>query len=152
MLSPQSEFERVWFTHVAESIRGVNGIYRFRANPFDYFSPAFYLLNPLTPLLDLGRDTVYFSLEFTKRITLFLTSLRTFPSLAEIVELFDISLLADFSPLKQLVHEVIDPEKICRSRKQLRIMAANWKEGAPKIFKNADLAGKEEYQRLWPLS
>jgi len=138
--------ERLWFTHVAESMRGVNGIFRFRTNPFDYFRPAFYLPNPLTPLLDLGRDTIYFSQEFIKRTAVFLTSLQTFPSLEDIVELFDISLLTDFSPLKQLVREVIDPEKIRRSRKKLRITAANWKEGAPKVFTNTDLGGKEGYQ------
>jgi predicted acylesterase/phospholipase RssA len=138
--------ERLWFTHVVESMRGLNGIFRLRANPFDYFRPAFYLPTPLTPLLDLGRDTVYFSQEITKRMALFLTSLQTFPSLQDIIELFDISLLIDFSPLKQLVREVIDPEKIRRSRKQLRITAANWKEGALRIFRNADLGDKEGHQ------
>jgi predicted acylesterase/phospholipase RssA len=138
--------ERLWFTHVAESMRGANGIFRLRANPFDYFSPAFYLPNPLTPLLDLGRDTIYFSQEFIKRTAVFLTSLQTFPALEDIMELFDISLLFDFSPLKQLVREVIDPEKIRRSRKKLRIIAANWKEGAPRVFTNADVGGKEAYQ------
>src|SRR5262249_42089129 len=73
--------ERLWFTHVAESsIRGTNGIFRLRANPFDYCRPGFYLPNPLTPLLDLGRDTLYFSQEFIKRTAVFLTSLQTFPT------------------------------------------------------------------------
>jgi predicted acylesterase/phospholipase RssA len=140
--------ERLWFTHVVESMRGVNGIFRLRANPFDYFRPAFYLPNPLTPLIDLGRDTIYFSQELTRRMTVFLTAIRTFPSLEDIIELFDISLLIDFSPLKQLVREVIDPEKIWRSRKKLRITAANWKEGKPKLFTNADLGGKESHQAV----
>lgn len=140
--------ERPWFTHVVESMRGVNGIFRLRANPFDYFRPAFYLPTPLTPLLDLGRDTIYFSQELTRRMMLFLTAIRTFPSLEDIIELFDISLLIDFSPLKQLVREVIDPEKIRRSRKKLRITAANWKEGRPRLFTNADLGGKDSHQAV----
>jgi predicted acylesterase/phospholipase RssA len=140
--------ERLWFTQVMESMRGLNGIFRLRANPFDYFRPAFYLPNPLTPLLDFGRDTIYFSQEIIRRTAVFLTSLQTLPSLEDIIELFDISLLMDFSPLKQLVHEAIELEKIRRSQKKLRITAANWKEGAPRTFTNADLGGKEGHQAL----
>ena len=107
--------ERLWFTQVVESMRGVNDIFRLRANP-------------LTRLIDFGRDTVYFSLELTKRMALFRTSLRTFPSLQDIEVVLNVLCIADM--LLQRIAAVLKPLKLSPSQYNvLRILRGAGPEG-----------------------
>ncbi len=144
--------EEVWLNQISESFSGENGIFRWRADPFDYSRPTFYLPNPVRPLANLATDAGYLLRETAERAGSFLSSVGTRPSMRSVqnalIEVFDWSVLTDHQPLKKLVRETVDTDRLKTSTKQLRIIAADWKDGRPKVFANRDLDGDNGRQAI----
>lgn len=122
---------------------------RFRANPFDYLDPKFYLPNPLTPFVNLGRDALYVSRDLVKRAGDFFASASLTRPLAAFQEQilgYEWDILADIEPMVRQIRNSINLEKIRGSGKKLLITAANWKKGTTRTFENKDFAGDNGYQ------
>ena len=141
------QLEEVWLNQICESFSGENGVFRWRADPFDYSRPTFYLPNPVRPLLNLASDTAFLLRETAVRAGSFLSSVGPVPSVRSVqnalMEVFDWSVFTDHQPLKKLVRGTVDTHKVKTSAKKLRIIAADWKDGRPKIFSNRDFGGEK---------
>ena len=133
--------EWVWLNRLAatgcSAGGGVNGVYRFRYNPFAFVDPAYYVPNPLTPLLDAARDSAI----------LFADGLNRLANLADLDEDLQqrLARLANFAsfvatdPFHQTILEVIDFARIRRCATKLRIPATNWNTGRFTVFTNPEM-------------
>jgi predicted acylesterase/phospholipase RssA len=150
-LAAIEKLENIWVNQIGASMQSNRGVPRFRGNPFDYAQPVFYLPNPLKPLLDLGRDSVVVARALLQRAGDFLGAANLTNPVSQLQDLvfdFDWSLLTDTSPLQSLAQDVIDPAKIRRSPKQLRLTVANWKSGTTRTFDNHALDDADAYRMV----
>jgi predicted acylesterase/phospholipase RssA len=122
-----------------------NGAYRIRADPFRYLNPR-CLTNPEKSLRELAEDSVYLAESFlTRTVTFFNTS---GPIETRALEFIDLSAFVSPEPIDHAVRGIISLEAIRRSPKALRIVAANWATGQPKVFENEDLTDELGYQAI----
>lgn len=131
-LAAVERLEQSWTTGVGP---------RFRGSPFDYLDPRFYLPDPVTPLLDLGRDALHVSRDLARRTGDFLASARPGNLLTAAQDQilgYDWDILADIEPMERLIRGNIAFEGIRRSDKELRITATSWREGDTRVFENHD--------------
>jgi predicted acylesterase/phospholipase RssA len=148
-LAAVEKLEDIWLNQVGASTQSNRSVPRFRGNPFDYAHPAFYLPNPLKPLVDLGRDSVVVAQALLQRAGNLLGAANLTNPVSQLQNFifdFDWSILTDTSPLQRLVQDVIDPAKIRRSPKQLRLSLTNWKSGTTRTFDNHTLDDEDAYR------
>ena len=139
--------ERLWIDRIAGSpIAPGNGLFRYRFLPVHYPTFGVFLSRPLKPLLDFGRDCLFVAGNLVKRSAQIVASDETVATRA--FKLADFSTGVDLSPLQELMSEVVDMEKLRRSRKKVSITAANWDNGKPEPFINRDLDGAMDCQLL----
>src|SRR5215213_296867 len=131
--------ESVWLEQVAENPRTCgNGVYRIRADPFDYFDFDCLTANPLTPFNYIARDSTFFAQDIFRKTINFLVSGGTLTD--RTLELIDVSAFISTAPIQGLVRRVIDLDAIRTSKRILRIVATNWDEGRVRVFENDDMA------------
>lgn len=141
-LSPAIALERLesmWTDRIALSAGSATGLFRIRWDPTQYANTK-YLVNFPKPMIDFGLDVLHVAKELTQRMAFSASNSGT---LADgIVQLGEFSELLDISPLRQLVHEAIDTERIAANEEscKLRITAMDWQKGTPKTFENKHFA------------
>jgi len=153
--------EKLWVERIASSVRTSNGIFRVRGGIDNFVNPAYYMPNPLQPLLDLAVDSVYLLYEVFRRAGHLIGSgeilaprgrnffdVSTWIDPSPLVNFADFSTLIDLSPLERLVHEAIDTSKISLSKRALRITAMDWEKSLSQAFGNADLEGEDGYRKI----
>jgi predicted acylesterase/phospholipase RssA len=133
--------ERLWVERVAENAAACgNGVYRFRFDPLDFFSPSCLAAHPLKPFMDILQDVRVLSVDWFDRLGDFLRAGRDRRS---VTDLLDLSSFISTDPLYSLVTETINLAKIrTHPTKQLRFAATNWETGDIKVFRNQDLDDK----------
>lgn len=122
---------------------------RFRGNPFDYFDPRFYWPNPLVPLANFATDAVWISRDLARRVGGLLASIEPSRPLAALQEhalAYEWDILSDGAAMTRQIRSQIVLDNIRRSDKQLRITAANWKQGKPVTFENRDFTDHAGHQ------
>lgn len=122
---------------------------RLRANPFDYLDPRFYLRDPITPWVNLGKDALHISRDLVRRAGDFVASFNPAQPLAGFEEQlidFEWDILADITPTSSMIRNNIDLENLRRSIKKLRITAADWKKGTTRTFDNEDFTDETGHQ------
>lgn len=132
-----ADLERVWRERLAErNLR--NGGYRIRANPIDVFNPAWYLPNPLTPLVELARDGAYLTWDAVQR-TVGVVQGRDEPLDQRLIELFDFATIISRDPWRRTIEETIPFADLRRCSRKLRVAATNWATGTLRIFENHEM-------------
>ncbi|HSU81149.1 MAG TPA: patatin-like phospholipase family protein [Thermoanaerobaculia bacterium] len=132
--------ERFWMREMAGGVRD-NGVFRLRGNPLELLDPGCYLPNPLNPFLRLLADGGFLAWEGLQRLVNFLQGARASTLERQLVQLVDISLLMDLSPLERTLRK-IDYRAIQRSRKWLKVAATNWATGELRVFWNHDMSAE----------
>lgn len=139
--------EDVWLTLIADNLqRCGNGIYRFRGDPSRYFDPQCLAVDPVLPLRELSRDSLWFGQDLIQRGMNFFGSAGSIQTRA--LEFVDLSAFVSSEPMVQLVREVISLDAIRRSTKVLRIVVTNWETGDMKVFGNQDMTDEYGYQAI----
>lgn len=130
--------ERFWLEEMAGGVRN-NGVFRLRGNPLELLDPDGYLPNPFSPFLRLLADGGFLAWETLQRAVDIFREPRAGSALERrLVQLVDVSLLVDLSPLERTLQK-IDYRAIQRSRKWLKIAATNWATGELRVFWNHDM-------------
>lgn len=141
-IAAAERLEQSWSTEVSP---------RFRANPFNYLDPRFFLPNPITPLVELGKDAVHLSRDLLRRTGDLFASLQPTRPLAAVQDqIFDYEwdILADVAPMRDHLRSRISLDRIRKSSKELRITAANWKLGTTRTFDRRHFVGESGYQAI----
>ncbi len=129
------ELEKIWLDRVAEHPEGCdNGVFRLRADFLDYLDPRCILKDPLKPLKELAEDTTFFATDSAKRAVNFFTSAG--PLAQRGIELFDMGTFFSTAPLHGLIADTVDIARALKSPKILKVIATNWDEGRPAVFRN----------------
>lgn len=137
--------ESVWLNRIAESSETCgNGVFRVRANPLRYLNPSCYASNPALPFNELADDGAYFAQDFVRRAANFLMTSGSVSERA--LEAVDLSVFLSAAPLRSLIRELIQMERIRQSHKALRLVATNWETGELKIFENRDMSDDYGYE------
>lgn len=126
----------IWLDEVADQGDGCgNGVFRYRANPFEGFEPA--CAPPTVTLSHLLNDAASLSQNFITRATQFFTS----PSSLEqrVLELVDLSAVISTEPLAKLIQRTIKLEQIRSSLIRLVVATTNWKTGDLRLFENQEM-------------
>lgn len=135
--------ERAWLEVLAgDAVR--NGFYRFRGDPGYFLDPAAYLLNPLRPLYELGRDGAIFAWEGLQRAVYLATGApaQQEEGLRErFANLFDFSTFISSAPWAETIRQTINFPSIRRTEetRKLQVFATNWTTGRVKAFGNRDM-------------
>ncbi len=137
--------ERLWQTRIPGN-GADNGVFRLRADPTRYGAPDPWVTDPLGTARSLGEDLLELGLGFARRAGQAVVSART-PHDA-VMSLTDFGLLADMTPLRELVDETIDFAALSSADRKLRISAINWERGTPVTFKNRDLDGADGFDAI----
>lgn len=122
---------------------------RFRANPFDYMDPRFYLQDPVTPWVNLGRDVLCLSRDLARRAGDLAASFdptRPLDAFRKQIIDYEWDILADMAPTSALVYNNIALDHLRQSPKRLRITAADWKKGTTRTFENEDFTEEAGHQ------
>src|SRR6185503_7614585 len=135
-----AHLEHIWLNEVAEGVAGCgNGVFRFRANPLRYFDYDCFS-NPIQPVAELDRDTMFLARSFLTRGLNFLATRG--PIVNRALQFVDTSAFIDVGPFREMLDKTIDSEALRNSEKLLRIVATNWVTGEVKTFENEDVAGE----------
>jgi NTE family protein len=136
--------ERLWVERVAENAAHCgNGVYRFRFDPLDFFSPTCLAAQPLRPFLQMVDDVRSMSVDWFDRLGSYLRPAPGQQGKHKLTDLIDISTFISTDPLHELVTETIDLAKIRgNADKELRIAATNWEIGQTQIFGKEQLDDK----------
>jgi len=129
--------ERFWFQELAGGVRS-NGVFRLRGNPLELLDPGCYVPNPLNPFLRLLADGGFLAWEGLQRVVNLLQRADGSSLERRLVQLVDISLLVDLTPLERTLRK-LDYTAIQRSRKWLKVAATNWATGDLRVFWNHDM-------------
>jgi predicted acylesterase/phospholipase RssA len=136
--------EQIWLDRIAaDSAGSSNGLFRIRAEPTQYLSVE-SLRNPVKPLLEMTADMLHFGQQTVRRVGWAVAASTTMVDGA--IHFSEVNEWLDITPVTGLVRSSIDRAKVARSPKRLRITAANWTEGTPHVFENADFAKEEAHQ------
>jgi len=130
--------EHIWLDCLPQdNATGHNFIARYRADPFEFFNPSFFLRNPVQDSLQVADDLAFFTQDFFNRGLVFFQSSDDIET--RVLKLFDLSILISNEPQERLIHETINFDSICRSDKVLKIATTNWSTGHLRIFDNEQL-------------
>jgi NTE family protein len=139
-LAAVEEMQRIWLEEVAESSSrcGANGVFRWRANPLNFFDFGCMVSDPLRFFLERAQDAAYFSRDFLARALLFARSRSPFEQ--RLLELLDLTTLISTTPFPALLDKAVDFSAFGNAPKVLRITATNWLTGDLEEFGNEELA------------
>jgi NTE family protein len=129
--------ELFWLQEMVGGVRN-NGVFRLRGNPLELLDPECYVPNPLQPFQKLLADGGFLAWESLQRVVHLLSQARGSSLERRLVQLVDISLLVDLSPLERTLRK-LDYRSIQRSRKWLKVAATNWATGQLRVFWNHDM-------------
>ncbi len=128
--------EKVWLDLVAARPgKCGNGIFRVRCSPENYLNPS-CLSQPAVTASRLASDGLALGTYLLGRSANFLASSADFSN--RLVGLVNPSSFIDESPFRDLLHQVIDENRIRESPKCLRVVTTNWVTGEVVCFTNAD--------------
>ena len=128
--------EDIWLTQVAEYPgRCGNGIFRLRGDPMEYLD-ASCLFSPGKIAADALNDAAVVGRYLLRRTANFLAS--TAPLRNRLIDFLNVGSLVDSSSYRDLLHQVIQEERVFGSTKPLRITATNWITGQAAYFGNSD--------------
>jgi len=132
------ELKRIWLDLIPRDYASTNNhVFRFRADPWDFFSPRLLLKNPLLPVRTLAEDSIFFVQNWLSSAARALDSRGSFA--VRLAGLIDFSLLISNEPSVRLVRSVIKPRAISASPVKLRLAATNWDTGVIRVFENRDM-------------
>lgn len=138
--SAVEHLESIYLNEIAASATtGHPGVMRLRANPLPLLNPANYGDPDLWPRF--LRDAALLSADIVRSTFKTLVSQRTLEE--RIIDLVDLSLLVDKNALRTLIGRHLDPSRITRDGRTLRIMTTNWTDGTVTMFRGEDLAGAD---------
>jgi len=130
--------ERIWTDLLPrDDATGHNFIARYRADPFEYLDPTFFIRRPLEDSRQAINDFAYLAGDFFRRGLVFLQSSDDIET--RVLRLFDLSVLLSNDPESRLIHETINFKHIHQSDAALRIATTNWSTGELRVFANDDL-------------
>jgi NTE family protein len=131
-----AEIERVWLEEVPGGPCG-NNVFRWRANPLNFFDLSCFLDNPARFFWRRVEDTAF----FTQSVLLRLASLARSGGLGEqrFLELLDFSNLISTHPFPALIRRVVDFCEVRRSDVAFQAVATNWRSGQLMVFENHHL-------------
>jgi NTE family protein len=139
--------EQIWLDCLPQDdATGHNFILRYRADPFEFFNPAFFLRNPIQDSLRVADDLAFFAGDFFTRGQVFFQSSDDIET--RVLKLFDLSTLISNEPQRRLIQETINFDSICRSSKVLKIATTNWSTGHLRIFENEQLDKEQGPQAI----
>lgn len=132
-----ADLERVWLEQLAEhNLR--SGGYRIRANPLDVLNPAWYVPNPVRPVVDLARDGAFLTWDAIQRTVGVLTG-RDEPIEQRLIELFDLATFITRDPWLRTIRDSIPFANLRGCSRKLRVAATNWANGTLRVFENHEL-------------
>jgi NTE family protein len=127
-----AHLEHIWRDEVADKGDGRgNGVYRIRGNPVNYLDPRIPGI-PLEPLQRLFTDTTVLGKAAMPRL-LHLLSLSE-ALIGRMEGLLDVSAFIDIDPFCHLIERSLEPAKMRKSGKVLRVMATGWESGDAQEF------------------
>lgn len=131
-----AEIERVWLEDVAGGPCG-NGVFRWRANPLNFFDLSCFLDNPARFFWRRVEDVAFFTQSVIRR----LASLAGPENIGEqrLLELLDFSNLISTHPFPALIRRVVDFCEVRRSDVAFQAIATNWRTGELMVFENRHL-------------
>jgi len=128
--------EKVWVELVAARPgKCGNGIFRVRGDPAQYVN-ASCLSQGAAVISRFASDTLAVSGYVVGRTANFVGSSSEWSN--RLLGLVDTSSLIDNSPFRDLLHQVIDEDRISQSPKRLQVIATNWVTGELASFTNTD--------------
>jgi predicted acylesterase/phospholipase RssA len=132
------ELKRIWLDLIPQDYASSNNhVFRFRADPWDFFSLRLLLRSPLLPVRTLAQDSIFFIQNLLSGAA------RAFDSQGSIAVrlagMIDFSLLISNEPSIRLVRSVIKPRAIRESPVKLNLAATNWDTGVVRVFENWDM-------------
>lgn len=132
------ELKRIWLDLIPQDYASTNNhVFRFRADPWDFFSLRLLLRNPLLPVRTLAQDSIFFIQNFLSGAA------RAFDSqgslAVRLAGMIDFSLLISNEPSLRLVRSVIKPRAIRESPVKLSLASTNWDTGVVRVFENWDM-------------
>lgn len=132
------ELEAIWLDRIANSLRTCgNGVFRVRGAPFQGFDPG-CLLNPVRSLVELGQDAAVLTAFGLVKGAQFATS--DAPLKSRLLSLIDLDAFVSESPLRQLLAETVDLDRLRRSGKRLTIATSDWKYGVLRLLSKQDIS------------
>ena len=132
------ELETIWLDRIADTVWNCgNGVYRVRGLPFQFLDPG-CLLRPLQTLVDFGLDSAGLAAVGLIKAAQFAASPA--PLQSRLLSLIELDAFVSEVPLRGLVAETIDLERLGRSDKRLTIAASNWEIGVVRLFSNREVA------------
>src|SRR5579864_4062912 len=138
---PDTAAERVadvWLNEVADQQDGCgNGVFRYRANPFEGFGEQCYGERRGELLPRFANDSLFLTENLIRRGTQFFTSPSSLQQ--RLLELPDLSTIISTEPFARLVRRTVSLDLIRSSSIKLAIPATNWKTGDLHIFDNQQM-------------
>jgi NTE family protein len=131
------ELKSIWLERIADNLGHCgNGVFRVRGAPFQFLDPG-CLARPLRSLAEAGRDAAELAAFGLVKGAEFATSRASLQS--RLLALLDLDALISESPMKELVAETIDLDRLARSDKQLTVAATNWERGLPRLYTREEI-------------
>jgi predicted acylesterase/phospholipase RssA len=131
------ELKAVWLERIADNLGHCgNGVFRVRGAPFQFLDPG-CLARPLRSLAEAGRDAAELAAFGLVKGAEFATSRASLQS--RLLSLLDLDALISEAPMKQLVAETIDLDRLRRSDKQLTIAATDWEHGLLRLYSREEV-------------
>lgn len=123
------DLEQVWLDVISDQNDGRgNGVFRYRWDPFTLLNPFAVARQPLLTLSELIEDTVTLTLDGLQRLFWCLTETNE-PILDRLAGLFDLSAFISTDPMRELIRETIDFDRLRLSPRTVLIAATNWTTG-----------------------
>ncbi len=133
--------EEIWVEMIAETDTNCgNGVFKFRGNPAQLLNPGCYTSDPAAPFVQFADDALFFAQTLFTRGMSFTLSRGNVSQRA--LRFLDLSALISIDPFRILLDNVIEPDSLRSSNKELRVVATNWDDGDVKIFDNLDIGQK----------
>ncbi len=129
--------EKLWLDEICEPFEDAeNGVYRLRFDPRPFLSPRL-LEHPIRPFANLFRDGAEIGESFLRRLLNLINGKGDLEQ--RLGGLVDLTELFSPRPLRHLVEDNFDFQRLRDSAKHLRVAATNWTDGEVAVFANADM-------------
>jgi predicted acylesterase/phospholipase RssA len=129
--------ERAWVSRISEPPGAcASNVLRLRANPLSLFNPS-CVFGGAQFYADFVEDFTFLTQETLARGTAFAQGDGTVRQ--RLLEAFDLGTLVTGDPLRELLRDAIDFDRVRRSPRAVRIAATNWRTGELRVFRNEEL-------------
>lgn len=134
--------DHVWLQELSSKPPlGDNGVFRFRADPMRLLNPML-LRDPLQSFTNLASDGISLARTMIRRGANFALSTGKLGTRA--MGLMDMAALIAADALPETLKRVLDLRGLEKSKREIRVTAANWTTGSIVVFTNKDLADDHE--------